>query len=231
MYRARWGRLSGVGTSWTLLAASVLVVASSLSRGQAGGGVRGWSSGRLVPMPAGRGHGQHAAQEWARVHWCKCRMRHLRAKEAAGSESVGSRNMHMPVCMYEDGARAVWPLGGRPSLLRGAALVGGAAQRARARERRRSGGAGWGGTLAKRLWGASATLDWRTRVSGGKRPYLRSMQPGCDPGVGASRTVVRKTHTALVSQSLVGLCFAFPSIFVYVEVMWSLAARRAAGRT
>ena len=93
MYRARWGRLSGVGTSWTLLAASVLVVASSLSRGQAGGGVRGWSSGRLVPMPAGRGHGQHAAQEWARVHWCKCRMRHLRAKEAAGSESVGSRNM------------------------------------------------------------------------------------------------------------------------------------------
>ena len=42
-------------------------------------------------------------------------------------------------------------------------------------------------------------LHWRTRVSGGKRPYLRSMrapllQPGCDPGVGApSRTVVRKT--------------------------------------
>ena len=171
MYRARWGRLSGVVTSWTLLAASVLVVASSLSRGQAGGGVRGWSSGRLVPMPAGRGHGQHAAQEWARVHWCKCRMRHLRAKEAAGSESVGSRSMHMHVCMYEDGARAVWPLGGRPSLLRGAALVGGAAQRARARERRRSGGAGWGGTLAKRLWGASATapledtcVRWQTAV-------------------------------------------------------------------
>ena len=73
-------------------------------------------------------------------------------------------------------------------------------------------------------------------MSGGKRPYLRSMrapllQPGCDPGVGASRTVVRKTHTALVSQSLVGLCFAFPSMFVYIEVMWSLAARRAAGRT
>ena len=84
MYRARWGRLSGVVTSWTLLAASVLVVASSLSRGQAGGGVRGWSSGRLVPMPAGRGHGQHAAQEWARMHVCVCRMRHLRAKEAAG---------------------------------------------------------------------------------------------------------------------------------------------------
>ena len=39
------------------------------------------------------------------------------------------------------------------------------------------------------------------------------------------------THTALVSQSLVGLCFAFPSMFVYIEVMWSLAARRAAGRT
>ena len=43
------------------------------------------------------------------------------------------------------------------------------------------------------------------------------------------------THTALVSQSVVGrtvcVCFAFPSIFVYVEVMWSLAARRAAGRT
>ena len=32
-------------------------------------------------------------------------------------------------------------------------------------------------------------------------------------------------------QSLVGLCFAFPSMFVYNYVMWSLAARRAAGRT
>ena len=92
MDRARWGRLSGVVTSWTLLAASVLVFASSLSRDQ-GGGARAWSSGWLVPMPAGRGHGQHAAQEWARMHWCKCQMRHLRAKEAAGSESVGSRNM------------------------------------------------------------------------------------------------------------------------------------------
>ena len=30
---------------------------------------------------------------------------------------------------------------------------------------------------------------------------------------------------------MVGLCFAFPSMFVYNYVMWSLAARRAAGRT
>ena len=63
---------------------------------------------------------------------------------------------------------ALAPLGGQTG---SAALIGGATQRARARERRRSGGAGWGGTLAKRLWGASATapledtcVRWQTAV-------------------------------------------------------------------
>ena len=187
MDRARWGRLSGVGTSWTLLAASVLVVASSLSRGQAGACGGGRGAGLCRCQQGGdtasttRRSGLGCTGVSAECDTCERR------------RQLGVRVWEAGTCTYactEDGARAVWPLGGRPALLRGAALVGGAAQRARARERRRSGGAGWGGTLAKRLWGASAKLHWRTRVSGGKRPYLRSMrapllQPGCDPGVGA----------------------------------------------
>ena len=74
MDRARWGRLSGDGTSWTLLAASVLAEQRP-GRGRAGV--------VIVPMPAGRGHGQHDAQEWARMNGCDYRIWRRRAQGSA----------------------------------------------------------------------------------------------------------------------------------------------------
>ena len=103
MDRARWGRLSGVGTSWTLLAASVLVFASSLSRDQ--GGARGRGQVAACADEGGdtastlRRSGLGCTGVSAKCDTCE-RRRQLGVR-------VWEAGTCLHVCMCEDGAQAV----------------------------------------------------------------------------------------------------------------------------